>query len=208
MGLKSRKIQTVNKLVCGTLPADDIAELRYFFEEFPSQCGLKSFWWSQAEIIATEYECECGTVNKLRVPRACRNCGRELVRMAVKDGHGEPSYSPFDSISLKDIGKSRRVWKALTAMIDRGWSRDVTVLYRMHGDQWRYPPFLIFGPKAAIVEYTDLVKRKADDSGMSVREYLDKHLRGLSRKDKLVQDISRAADAMLTNASKRYLACK
>lgn len=173
------------------LPEEDATALRWFFNDYGSQAGLKSNFGDMIQRIAV-MACALERPNRKEAAEELRrkeDAGRRTARGIRKAREGgydadvevsiaiaqqRPAsnsaavHDPFERLvapnMLEEIGAARRTHRRLSAMIAAGQSKMVTVLHRFYGP--RPPGELrrdIFGDMAPLVEYTATVDGMRDN---------------------------------------------
>jgi hypothetical protein len=111
------------------LPPSDIADLRYFFNEFEADIGVRSLHFAQFDAM--------------------------MGYRGTSEAWFEPQVEPRACAARQLAG---RVSRNLRAMIAAGRSFDVTVLYRMYGPRPPGVRWETFRELAPIAEYTPTIE--------------------------------------------------
>ena len=171
------------------LSSEQIDDLKFYWEVFPSLCGLRSSWHEQAEAMD---ECaKCGARYPAKSKRiTCPNPECDHYRgsfhtnsyMRVASGAGSSWHPSYDSemIGLASGGqveRANRVRDTLIEMVDRGDSKLVNVLWLAYGDQNAFAPWAKFGTLAQLVGLTKAASKAC--GGKFNREALDDALRAV-----------------------------
>jgi hypothetical protein len=197
------------------MPAEYADELVWYFEVFPSVCGLRSSWREQAEAMD---ECsKCGARYAAKSKRTtCPNGDCRYPRgsfhsssyMRVASGAGSAWHPSYDAellgiVSSGSVERSRRVRDTLLDMIEAGDSHMVNVLWLAYGDQHPYSPYSLFGNLAQLVGLTNAAIKAC--GGDYNRETIDQKLRE-SGGTTLENNIKQQAGKLLESAGVSY--CK
>ena len=169
------------------MPPEYVEEITWYFECFPSVCGLRSSWSEQAEAMD---ECsKCGaryTAKSKRTTCPSKECRyprgsfHTSSYMRVASGAGSAWHPSYDAellgiVSSGSVERSRRVRDTLLDMIESGDSKLVNVLWLVYGDQHPHSAYARFDKLAQIVSLTKAADKAC--GGSYDRETFEQKLR-------------------------------
>lgn len=160
--LARKAVGAGGRMELARLPNAEAESLRWFFQDYGEQIGLRSSFGDMIQRLAQHgmsgSMAKCQTLSD-----NLTGAGEKPVSMIHVGSRPGILNDPFARLvernTLQDIRRARAVFRRLTAMIAHGDGWAVTVLHRVYGPR---PPGVdhsgVFGEVANVVEYTDEVE--------------------------------------------------